>query len=153
TILGRKGNLGGDDLISLVLEHPATAERLARRLCGLFFGAGAVTGASIAALAVDLRAHDLDVGRAVAILLPARAFFPRASLRAQLAVPAGFLAAPARALDLLEPPRSTLVLADWVVRLGQDLFYPPNVGGWPGGRDWLSTRALVGRANYAAAVI
>jgi hypothetical protein len=33
------------------------------------------------------------------------------------------------------------------------LFYPPNVGGWPGGRSWLTTRALVGRANYAAALV
>jgi hypothetical protein len=37
--------------------------------------------------------------------------------------------------------------------LGQDLFYPPNVGGWPGGRSWLTTRAVVGRANYASALI
>ena len=27
--------------------------------------------------------------------------------------------------------------------MGQDLFYPPNVGGWPGGRGWLEPRALV----------
>src|SRR5262249_49628654 len=50
-------------------------------------------------------------------------------------------------------PPSTLVLADWSARLGQDLFYPPNVGGWPGGRSWLSTRALIGRTNYAAALV
>jgi hypothetical protein len=37
--------------------------------------------------------------------------------------------------------------------LDQDLFYPPNVGGWPGGRAWLSSRDLIGRTNYAAAVV
>src|SRR5262249_55574983 len=37
--------------------------------------------------------------------------------------------------------------------LGQDLFYPPNVFGWPGGRAWLTTQAVVGRANYAAALV
>ena len=58
-----------------------------------------------------------------------------------------------RALELLDPPPSTLVLADWAARLGQNLFYPPNVGGWPGGRAWLSTRAAVGRCNYAAALL
>ena len=45
------------------------------------------------------------------------------------------------------------MLADWAARLGQDLFYPPNVGGWPGGRTWISTRAMIGRANYAAALV
>ena len=56
--------------------------------------------------------------------------------------PVEFVVGPVRALELLDPPPSTLVLADWAARLGQDLFYPPNVGGWPGGRAWLSTRAL-----------
>jgi hypothetical protein len=40
-------------------------------------------------------------------------------------------------------------LTEWCGWLGQDLFYPPNVGGWPGGRSWLTTRAVLGRANYA----
>jgi uncharacterized protein (DUF1800 family) len=33
------------------------------------------------------------------------------------------------------------------------LFEPPNVGGWPGGRSWLTPRSLVGRANFAAALV
>jgi hypothetical protein len=45
------------------------------------------------------------------------------------------------------------VLGEWAARLGQDLFYPPNVGGWKGGRDWLTSQAIIGRANYAAALV
>ena len=41
----------------------------------------------------------------------------------------------------------------WSARLGQDLFYPPNVFGWPGGRSWLTTQAIIGRANCAAALV
>jgi hypothetical protein len=67
--------------------------------------------------------------------------------------PTEYVVGAARALELFDPPSSTLVLGEWSARLGQDLFYPPNVGGWPGGRSWLTTRALVGRANYAAALI
>ncbi len=36
--------------------------------------------------------------------------------------------------------------------MGQGLFFPPNVGGWPGGRSWLTGRAVVARANFAAAL-
>ena len=57
------------------------------------------------------------------------------------------------ALGQASDPPSTLVLADWIARLGQDLFYPPNVGGWPGGRSWLSSRSLIGRANFASALV
>src|SRR5206468_1592225 len=46
-----------------------------------------------------------------------------------------------------------LLLVEWVARIGQDLFYPPNVGGWPGGRSWLSSRGLIARANFARALL
>src|SRR5439155_25626173 len=30
---------------------------------------------------------------------------------------------------------------------------PPYVGGWPGGRSWLGTRAVIGRHNYAVGLL
>ena len=36
--------------------------------------------------------------------------------------------------------------------MGQDLFYPPNVGGWSEGRSWLGTRTVIARANFAHAM-
>jgi uncharacterized protein (DUF1800 family) len=153
TILSGRGRLNGNDLVAILLDHPATADRLARRLCGFYFGEDAITDDAIAALAADLRTHRLDIGRAVATILRSRAFFAAVNVHSQVVDPVSFVIAPVRSFELLDPPPSTLVLADWAARLGQDLFYPPNVGGWPGGRSWLSTRAIVGRANYAAALV
>ena len=59
----------------------------------------------------------------------------------------------ARALERFDPPPSSLLLGEWSALMGQDLFYPPNVGGWTGGRDWLTTQAIIGRANYAVALV
>ena len=59
----------------------------------------------------------------------------------------------ARVLEMFDPAPSTLALADWSARMGQDLFDPPNVGGWPPGRAWIHARGLIARANYAAALI
>src|SRR5205085_414570 len=36
TILGRKGNFDGDELLRILADHPATARRLAWRLCAMF---------------------------------------------------------------------------------------------------------------------
>jgi Protein of unknown function (DUF1800) len=58
-----------------------------------------------------------------------------------------------RSLERFDPPPSTLLLVEWTGRLGQELFFPPNVGGWPGGRSWLSGRSVVARANFAAALV
>src|SRR5262249_17642353 len=33
--------------------------------------------------------------------------------------------------------------------MGQILFEPPNVKGWPGGRAWLNTSTVLGRDNFA----
>jgi uncharacterized protein (DUF1800 family) len=153
TILGRKGKWNGDDLVKQLLEHPATSERLADRVCGLFLGEGAASAAEVAALAHGLRARQLDIGWAVESILRSQTFFVGAHIGNRVVSPVEYVVNAARALEMFDPAPSTLVLADWAARLGQDLFYPPNVGGWPGGRAWISTRSVVGRANYAAALV
>jgi len=37
--------------------------------------------------------------------------------------------------------------------LGQELFYPPNVAGWEGGRSWITPATLVERGNFAREVL
>ena len=34
--------------------------------------------------------------------------------------------------------------------MGQRLFYPPSVAGWPGGMAWLGGQSVLARANFAA---
>ncbi|HLJ91746.1 MAG TPA: DUF1800 domain-containing protein [Gemmataceae bacterium] len=153
TILGHRGRWRGDDLVRFLLEHPATAERLAWRLCDWLMGERAVDAAARAALAAGLRQHDLHIGWALETVLRSRAFFADANLGSRVLGPVEFLVGTARALERFDPPPSSLVLAEWAARLGQDLFYPPNVGGWPGGRAWLTSQAIIGRANYALALV
>jgi uncharacterized protein (DUF1800 family) len=153
TILGKKGTWKGNDLVKMLLEHPATAHRLAFRVCELFMGEGTVNAAGVKELAEGLGQRDLDIGWAVETVLRSWAFCAENNLGRRVASPVEYVIGAARALELFDPPSSTLVLAEWTARLGQDLFYPPNVGGWPGGRNWLTTRSLIGRANYAAALV
>jgi uncharacterized protein (DUF1800 family) len=153
TVLGRRGRWRGSDLVAMLREHPATVDRLAWRITTHFLGEGAVDRAGLAALAEGLRRNDLDVGWAVATILRSRAFFAEGPLGTRVLGPVEFVVGAARALELFRPPPSTLLLADWSARLGQDLFAPPNVGGWPEGRAWLTHQGLLGRANYAAALV
>jgi uncharacterized protein (DUF1800 family) len=153
TILGRSGAFDTEGLARLLIEHPATSRRLAWRLCHEFFGEGAVDDRAMDVLAEGLRAHDLDIGWGVETLLGSRRFFDSANLGHRVSSPIEFAVGAVRALEMFDPAPSTPVLADWCGRLGQDLFYPPNVGGWPGGRAWITTRSAIGRANFAAALI
>jgi uncharacterized protein (DUF1800 family) len=152
TILGKKGAWKGDDLLRILLAHPVTAERLAARLCELFMGEGTYA-AGIQALAAGLREHNLDIGWAVETVLRSRAFFAEVNLGTRILGPAEYVVGAARALELFDPSPSTLILAEFIGNLGLDLFHPPNVGGWPGGRSWLSTRSAIGRYNYAVSLL
>jgi uncharacterized protein (DUF1800 family) len=153
TVLGQSGNWTGTDLVNRLVRHPATAERLAGKLVKAFFGEGACPPEAHQELAAGLREHDLDAGWAVGVILRSRLFFADANVGTRVVSPAEFTAALVRALGLFDPAPSTLAMADWSARMGQDLFDPPNVGGWPGGRAWISSRALIARANYAAALV
>jgi uncharacterized protein (DUF1800 family) len=153
TILGHKGRWQGSDLLRFVLDHPATPQRLAMRICELFMGEGAVDAAGVKALATGLREHNLEIGWAVETVLRSQAFFAETNLGTRGVGPVEYVVGSARVLELFESPPSTLLLADWAARMGQDLFYPPNVGGWPGGRSWITTQTMIGRTNYAAALV
>jgi uncharacterized protein (DUF1800 family) len=153
TILNHTGAWTGDDLVRLLLEHPATSRRLAWRLCNLLMGEDSVRAEGLDALAAGLRAHQLDIGWAVETVLRSQVFFVEKNLGSSVLGPVEYVVGVARALECFEVPPSSIVMSEWAARLGLDLFYPPNVGGWPGGRAWLATQAIIGRANYAAALV
>jgi uncharacterized protein (DUF1800 family) len=153
TLLGRRGRWAPSDLLSILLERPSTARMIARRICGLLMGEGAVDESAMMALADELSANRLDIRHTVETVLRSREFFARPNLGSRVVGPAEFVIGACRALVPGQSMPSTLLLADWMARLGQELFEPPNVGGWPGGRAWLTPRSLVGRANFAAALV
>jgi uncharacterized protein (DUF1800 family) len=48
-------------------------------------------------------------------------------------------------MDLSMVPRT-------LTALGQELFNPPNVGGWPGGPNWINPTTMLQRFNFASAL-
>ncbi len=152
-IFGQTGNWNGDDLLRLLQEHHAVAQRVAFRLCEMLMGESVVDHSSVDELADGLRRQNLDVGWGIAKILRSESFFSESNIGNRVLSPVEYAVSTVRALEMFDPPPSTLLLAESAANLGQDLFYPPNVFGWPGGRSWLSSRGLIGRANLASAFI
>jgi uncharacterized protein (DUF1800 family) len=153
TILGQSGKWNADDLMRILLEQPATARRLAWRLCQTFLAENIANDAILDELAAGLRAHDLSIAWGVETILRSRLFFSERNIRQRVIGPIEWMVGAVHALECFDPPPSTLLTAEWLPRLGQDLFYPPNVGGWAGGRAWLTTRTAIARANFADALV
>src|SRR5205085_7025102 len=96
-LLGNAGKWKGDDLVKMLLEHPATADRLAFRICELFMGEGAVEATAVKALADGLRERGLDIGWAVETVLRSRAFFAEGHLGRRVVGPVEYVIGTARA--------------------------------------------------------
>jgi hypothetical protein len=54
---------------------------------------------------------------------------------------------------LQTPMRDAKVLTEAMQMMGQQLFEPPSVAGWDGGRAWINTSTLFVRQNLAAYLI
>jgi uncharacterized protein (DUF1800 family) len=148
TILGRRGKFGGDELLEVLLEHPATSQRLAWRLCIQFMGEELISTELIDQLASGLRDNELSIRWGVEKILRSRIFFSPVNIRSRIASPVELIIGALRSLELQHAPPSTLLLAECLRRLGQDLFYPPNVFGWPEGREWINTRSVLARNRF-----
>ena len=153
SILGKTGLWNGDHLLSILVEHPATARRIAFRICQHLLGESMMNDQVIEELAKGIRYYDLNIAWGVREILRSELFFSDQNMLGRVVSPVEFIIGAARALEIVEPPPSTWLLAEWGKRLGEDLFNPPNVFGWPGGRAWLTSRALIGRANFAKALV
>jgi uncharacterized protein (DUF1800 family) len=153
TILGTIENFDGDGLLKLLAAQPATAHRLAWRICVMLMGESKVEDRGLDELAAGLREHELRIAWGVETVLRSQRFFAPENLGNRIAAPPEYVVGAVRALECFQQNPSTLLMADWMARMGQDLFYPPNVGGWNEGRAWLNSGAIVSRANFATALV
>jgi uncharacterized protein (DUF1800 family) len=154
TVLGRSGQFDGDAVADVLLEQPACATFLAAKLASHFVDGTREWGdEDVAPLAARLRETAYDVSDAVGMILRSRLFFDTGTRRKRIKEPVELAVGAIRALEVVRPTVSTRALAEACERMGQSLFQPPNVAGWPGGEAWLTTTALVARANFAAALV
>jgi uncharacterized protein (DUF1800 family) len=148
SIFDRSGTWTGEDALDLVLEHPACARHVARRLLQAFV-APKVADEWVEALVHVLRGAGWDVGHTLRTLLASRLFFSAAARRSRIAGPVELAAVAARGLDAGIAPRCAARLA---ADMGQSLFRPPSVKGWEGGRAWIHSGHWIARHNALVAI-
>lgn len=150
TFLGKTGAWDGEDIVDIILEQPACAEHLARKLL-TFFVEPEPDGALVAALAREIRRREYRLRPVMHTLLSSRAFYAPRARGALVKSPVDLLVGAARqfGLSIHQLDQAERALAN----LGQTLMQPPNVRGWPGGPHWITTATLANRYNSAASLI
>lgn len=143
--LGKTGNWNGDDILDIVLEQPAAAHFIARKLI-VYFVTDTPSDDYINRMATTFRDSNYDTRALVEAILRSPEFLDEANYHAQLKAPVEFAVSTVRLLNANVP---WVQLATVCHQLGQELYNPPNVAGWPGGRSWVSTALLLNRFNFA----
>ena len=147
TFLGHTGNLGPSDVADIILSQPAATTFLATKLVQAFVQPDVPSGL-VAPVADGLRSSGWDLSGALRTIFLSPEFGAAASRRAIVKSPAEFAVGALRALAGTDPAWALGSMSS----AGQDLFLPPNVGGWPPNQGWLASDMLLGRYNSAVSL-
>ncbi len=144
TFLGHSGRLDGDAILDILLAQPRTAEFITEKLWREFVSAEPDT-AEVRRLAAHWRAHDYAIRPLLSELFATTAFWAPGARGTLVKSPAELMVGSLRALQR-SPDTGPLARAGRL--LGQDLFDPPNVKGWPGGTAWITSSTLLARQQF-----
>ncbi len=148
-IFTKRGNFDGGDVVELCLEHPACPRFLAFKLLRQFVEPSPSKD-HIDALAARIRQHNFEWLPILRELFSSRLFFSEPVRQSIIKSPIELLLGAVRQLKAKPNLQS---LARLSAELGQDIFEPPTVKGWDGGRLWISSTTLIQRANFATALL
>jgi uncharacterized protein (DUF1800 family) len=160
TVLGQTGDWNGDDVVRIVLGQPAAARFLVRKLYTFLISETAPPpNALLEPLCESFRKSDYDIAGLVRTMLASQLFYSGNAFRQRIKSPVEYVLGAVQAVyrrypegkaDYRALPHQRLV--GWMAAMSQQLFAPPNVKGWPGGRSWLNTATVLERDNFAASV-
>ena len=145
TFLGRTGNFDGDDIVDIIMEQPAAAEYICTRLW-TFFAYPDPEPEVVERLAEVFRANGTEIRPVVRAMFESDEFYSARARAALVKSPVELAVGTVRALGIetdfqpLDKP---------IEQMGQVLFAPPNVAGWPGGATWINSSSLLQRINVA----
>ncbi len=144
-----EGMQDGIDLITALAFHPETARRMARKFWHFFVSEIQPPDASfVESVAAVYLQSGTDIRAVVRFILNSTWFNDPAVHYARFSWPVEYVVRAIREVGWqnlsLERMRSPLA------NMGQQLYEPPNVGGWPLGAGWFSTGTMLARTQFAA---
>jgi len=144
TFQGQTGNFDADDILAILVRHPATARFLTTKLFS-FFVYEDPDGSTIDRLADTYFNSGFDVRAVLRDIFTGPEFLSPQAFHAQIKSPVDLVVGSLKVLNVQNVgPDSTQALR----RMGQDLLNPPDVSGWKGGSAWINATTLFERFNW-----
>ncbi len=145
TVLGRTGTLDGDAVLDVILAQRETAPFIVGKLWREFVSPEP-DAHEVQRIAQIFRGRDYDLKAALRALLLSDAFWAQANRGTLVKSPAELVVGTMRQLEIAGAPGVPLAVA--TAGMGESLFAPPNVKGWPGGETWINSTTLLARKQF-----
>ncbi|HEY4326527.1 MAG TPA: DUF1800 domain-containing protein [Mucilaginibacter sp.] len=150
TFLGKTGNFNGEDIINALLEKKETARFISNKLYKYLVNEIPDTD-HVNAMADVFYSANYEIKPLLEYVFTANWFYDEKNTGNLVKAPVEFLVGLNRQFYITyQRPE---VLLQFQRTLGQVLFYPPNVAGWPGGRNWIDSSSLMYRLKIPSILL
>lgn len=146
TLLGHTGNLTTQDVIRIVAGHPATGPYLCKRIFEFFVHENP-SQADIQPMVDAYNNQGHSISAVMRAMFNSPTFLAAEAYRSRIKSPTEFVIGTIRQLEIESDGQS---IAAAIAQMGQTLFNPPNVAGWPGdvsSAQWINTGTWLTRVN------
>lgn len=153
-LFGRSGNFDGEDFVKIILSQRTCSEFIAKKLYEFFVTVVPTNRRDpaydpivsvIRQLARTLVQNEYNLALMLTQLFQSEHFYEQRFIADQIKSPVQLVVGAVRSLNT--PVRDLGILNDALSLMGQQLFEPPSVAGWSGGRSWINTSTLFVRQN------
>ncbi len=149
TFLGKTGNFGGEEILRIILEQKQTARFITRKIYRYFIN-DEIDEAWEQELAGSFYDTGYDMKQLMYRIFTDKRFYAPENHLRLIKSPVELLAGYGRLLPLQVSGTKSLLFLQRA--LGQVLFFPPNVGGWPYGTEWIDSNSLPLRMQLPGAL-
>lgn len=148
TIFGKEGNFEMESLIDLIFEQDAAARFLPSEFLAFYLSDKPFAPEALEALAELWRDSGYDLPTLYRTVFTSRIFYDLQFRGTLIKSPEHFYLGLLQDLELDLSPLARDVFRP-LRTMGQAFLNPPNVRGWPGGRNWINTATLASRRQIA----
>jgi uncharacterized protein (DUF1800 family) len=147
------GQRDGEEVLDLLIAHPATARFVAGKLVRRFV-ADEPPPALVASVAEAYRATGGDVRAMLRVVFASPEFRAPSAAGAKIKKPSEFVASAARAVGATADGRGALALARATAEIGEGFYEAAPPTGYPDRAEaWVNPGALLARMNFALALV
>ena len=140
TFLGKTGNFDGNDALKIILSQKATAKFITAKIYK-FYVNEKPDAQIIADLSQKFFDSNYDIKKLLTSIFTADWFYKEENIGTKIKSPIELMTGIMRILPMqVQNPENLIV---YQKLLGQMLFYPPNVSGWPSGKYWIDSSTLM----------